>query len=76
MSVKPLNFLYTGSLSGTFTYLPASFSAALASPPSWLQNPASALRKSWSPTRSSPKVAPSAATDPVPPSDFRRMSRV
>ncbi|CAM5676919.1 hypothetical protein SCALM49S_00021 [Streptomyces californicus] len=66
MSVKPLNFWYTGSLCGTFTYLPASFSGRLGvRRPSWLQKPASALRKSCSPTRSSPNVVPWAATDPV-----------
>lgn len=83
MSVKPLKRLYAGSPVGTFTYMPSSLSAAAVSDgfppllPSWCaQNPASALRKRCSPTRSSRKPAPFEVTDPVPPSDLRRMSRV
>lgn len=49
LSVNPLKRLYAGSCSGTFTYLPPSFSAAVpAVPPlppfSCRQNPAPALR--------------------------------
>ena len=61
MSVKPLSCLYVGSPVGTFTYLPSSLSArgagrsslALGAVLAWPQKPASALRKSSSPTRSS-----------------------
>src|SRR4051812_25776885 len=76
MSVKPLNFLYAGSRCGTFTYLPSSVlaDALSVSPSAWFQKSAPAFRYSCSPIRSSPKATPFEVTEPVAPSDFRRMS--